>query len=255
LRAADRYSAIALPDTMPMGKVRGVLFILAVLIAWPCEMAMAADPCAKGELSPATIVDGDKLLLKWSGIVSEDMAPAIAAAFEANKDRVKSVELSLHSCGGRVDYMASTIRVLRHVKTSHQLTAVVDRGATCASACIPIFLASDRRLAALSSLWFFHRSWRNQMTGGVDAVQTKVPGAISLEHFLDRYYASAGVSRTWLARMKDIIEKNGGYWQTGRDLWEQKSGIVTKTISDIQPRDDRPTYLAPAPGCTAMCRG
>ena len=82
-----------------------------------------------------------------------------------------------------------------------------------------------------------------------------MPGKSSLERFLERYYASAGVSHGWLARLKTIIEKNDGYWQTGRDLWDRKSGIVTETIGDIQPPDARPIYVAPAPGCTAMCRG
>jgi hypothetical protein len=201
------------------------------------------------------LVDGDKLVMSWVGTVTEKMASSIAAAFEADKRRTKSIELSLSSCGGRTDYMAATVGVLAHIKMTHQLTTVVERGATCASACIPIFLSSDRRVAALSSLWFFHRSWRYQMTGGVDGVQTKVPGDSSLEGFLDRYYASAGVSRPWLAHLKTIIETNDGFWQTGRDLWERKSGIITETIGDVAPFDRGSTHLAPAPGCSAMCRG
>ena len=55
--------------------------------------------------------------------------------------------------------------------------------------------------------------------------------------------------------LKQVIENNDGYWQTGRDLWDAKSGIITETIGDIQPQDARPVYLAPAPGCTTMCRG
>jgi ATP-dependent protease ClpP protease subunit len=230
------------------------LFII-MLLALPCQRAVAADPCARGELRPPTIVDGGKLRLTWSGTVTAKMAPMIADEFDAYKHRTKSVELSMNSCGGRTDYMAATVGVLAQIKTTHQLTTVVERGATCASACIPIFLSSDRRLAALSSLWFFHRSWRYQMTGGVDGVQTKAPGTISLEGFLDRYYASAGVSRPWLAQLKTIIETNDGYWQTGRDLWERKSGIITETIGDIAPFDSGTTHLAPAPGCSVMCRG
>ncbi|MBC7831137.1 MAG: hypothetical protein H7Y62_03865, partial [Hyphomicrobium sp.] len=124
---------------MPTGLVR--LFILVLLLG-PCQQAMAADPCAEGKLRPATIVDGNKLLLKWNGTVTEGMAPAIAGEFEAHKLRTKSVELSLQSCGGRTDYMAAVIGVLHHIKSSHKLTTVVERGAMCASACIPIFLAS-----------------------------------------------------------------------------------------------------------------
>ena len=239
---------------MAMGRILGVLFIV-VMLAWPWQPAVAADPCAEGELSSSTILDGDKLRLSWTGTVTAGMAPTIAAEFDTHRRRANSVELSLQSCGGRTDYMAEVIGVLRHIKTTHKLTTVVERGATCASACIPIFLASDRRTAALSSLWFFHRSWRHQLVGGVDGVITAVPGGSSLKRFLEQYYASAGVSQRWLVGLERIIEKNGGYWQTGRDLWDDKSGIITETIGDIQPPDTRPIYLAPAPGCTAMCRG
>ena len=110
-------------------------------------------------------------------------------------------------------------------------------------------------MAALSSVWFFHRSWRHQLVGGVDGVVTRMPGRSSLTRYLEQYYASAGVSRGWLSGLEVIIEKGAGYWRTGRDLWEDKSGIITETISDIQAPDTSPVYVAPAPACTTMCRG
>jgi hypothetical protein len=235
-------------------RVSGVLLLL-VLLASPWTPAAAADDCAEGRLRPATIAASDKLVLRWNGKVNRKMADAIDAAFEANKRRVNSVELLLHSCGGGIDDMASTIAVLRHIKETHALITVVDQGATCASACIPIFLASDNRRAALSSLWFFHRSWRKQLSGGVDAVQTGTAGKTSVSAFHDRYYVPAGVSRPWLDKLRNVIENTGGYWQTGRDLWESKSGMITETIGDVLLQEDRTIYIAPAPGCTAMCRG
>jgi ATP-dependent protease ClpP protease subunit len=232
----------------------GVLIFVA-LLALPCHEARAADPCADGDLKPVSIANGETLKLNWIGTVTERMARKIDTAFEANKRRVKSVELSIQSCGGRTDYMADTIAVLQQIKTTHQLSTVVEPGATCASACIPIFLASDRRRAALSSVWFFHRSWRYQLSGGVDSIGTTAPGTRSVEGFLNRYYAPAGVSPAWLKQLQNVIENNGGYWQTGRDLWDAKSGIATETIGDVQPQPNRQIYLAPSPGCTAMCRG
>ncbi len=232
----------------------GILFLF-VLLASPWQSAVAADDCADGKLRPVTIAGGDRLVLRWVGKVDKKMASALDDAFERNKLHIKSVELSLHSCGGRVDYMAAVIGVLRHIKETHKLTTVVDQGAMCASACIPIFLASDNRRAALASLWFFHRSWRSELSGGVDEVQTAAPGKSSVERFHERYYAPAGVSREWLRRLRNVIENTNGYWQTGRDLWEAKSGLVTETIGDVLLREDRTIYIAPAPGCTAMCRG
>lgn len=229
-------------------------FLLLALFSWPWQSAMAADDCADGKLRPATIVD-DKLVLRWEGKVNKKMAAAIDEAFETNQRRVKSVELSLRSCGGRVDYMEAAIGVLRHIKETHRLTTVVDQGAMCASACIPVFLAADHRRAAMSSVWFFHRSWRKSLSGGVDQVQTGVPGGRSVARFHELYYAPAGVSRPWLDQLRKIIENSSGYWQTGRDLWDSKSGMLTETIGDILYKEDRTIYIAPAPGCTAMCRG
>jgi hypothetical protein len=242
-------------DDSRMYRALRLSLLLVALLTWPVAGAMAADPCANGTLRPVTFSKDDKLLLSWVGTVNEKMAAKIDAAFEAYKERAKSVELSLQSCGGRTDYMAETIGVLTNIKKTITLTTVVEPGSTCASACIPIFLASDRRRAAMSSLWFFHRSWRYQLKGGVDAVLTKVPGTYTVDGFLNRYYAPAGISPEWLKHLKQVIENNDGYWQTGRDLWEANSGMITETIGDIQPQDARPVYLAPAPGCTTMCRG
>lgn len=231
------------------------LLLTLMLLVWPLHEAMAVDACAEGALGPVKIVDGDTLVLRWLGTVNGRMAGDINAAFEAQRKRATAVEVVLQSCGGGTDDMSAAIGVLQQIKATHKLTTVVERGATCASACIPIFLASDRRRAALSSLWFFHRSWRHELTGGVDAVLTSVPSTSSMKRFLERHYAPAGVSHEWLAHLADIIEKNGGYWQTGRDLWTAKSGIITETLGDIEPQAARPIYLAPAPGCAAMCRG
>ena len=164
-----------------MGRL-GVLLIVAAL-ALPWQPAAAADPCAEGELHSSAIVGGDTLQLNWAGTVTEKMAPVISAKFEAYKRRAKSVELSLQSCGGRTDYMAEVIGVLRHIKTTHELTTVVPRGATCASACIPIFLASDRRTAALSSLAFpspMAPSTRGRRRRGHDAhARQELSGSLS----------------------------------------------------------------------------
>jgi len=225
------------------------------MFAFPSLPAVAADPCADGQLRSSEIVSGNMLLVKWTGTVTDRTGPLIEAAFEKVNHRIKSVVLALHSCGGRSDHMDATISVLNRIKATHPLTTMVDRGATCASACVPIFLAGDRRRAAMSSVWFFHLSWRHVLEGGIDATLKTKTVPESTDRVLDRYFAPAGVSRRWLARLRRIIRENGGYWQTGRDLWERKTGIVTETIGDIEPRDDQPTYLRPPAVCGAMCRG
>lgn len=237
-----------------MTKLRAALIVTA-LLAWPWNQALAVDACADGALSPARIGPERTLQLSWIGKVNGRMAGDIEQAFEGQRRRVAAVELALQSCGGGTDDMSATINVLRHIQETHPLTTVVLRGATCASACVPIFLAAERRRAAMSSLWYFHRSWRHQLSGSVDAVETSRPSVQSMRPFLDRYYAPAGVSRRWLEKLSEIIDNSGGYWQTGRELWQAKTGIATEVIGDVEPKADPRIYLAPAPGCSAMCRG
>ena len=44
------------------------------------------------------------------------------------------------------------------------------------------------------------------------------------DRVFDDYFALAGVLKKWIARVRRL------YWQTGRDLWESKSGIVRKGV-------------------------
>ncbi|MEI9900755.1 MAG: hypothetical protein WDN31_12240 [Hyphomicrobium sp.] len=135
-----------------------------MLIAWPWHDAMAVDACAEGALAPVRIADGDTLQLSWLGKVNGRMAGDIGAAFEAHRRRTTAVELALQFVRGGTEDMSAAIGVLKQIKATHKLTTVVEPGATCASACIPIFLASDHRRAAMSSLWYFHRSWLHKLT-------------------------------------------------------------------------------------------
>lgn len=56
------------------------------------------------------------------------------------------------------------------------------------------------------------------------------------DRVFDDYFAPAGVLKKWIARVRRLITDNN-YWQTGRDLWESKRGIITKPIENLQPRE------------------
>jgi hypothetical protein len=48
----------------------------------------------------------------------------------------------------------------------------------------------------------------------------------------------------------------GDYWQTGRDLWESKSGIITDPLGNLQKvPDDSRLFVMPGVVCGPMCRG
>ena len=128
--------------------------------------------------------------------------------------------------------MEHTIGLLRYIKRTHMLETIVDRGEICASACIPVFLQGQRRWGALTSSWLFHEVWHWADTKRKEA---RVNRTLTERLFQD-YYLPAGVSETWLGHLR-IMVQHSDYWQTGENLWEDKSGIITDPLDNLVPRD------------------
>ena len=211
-------------------------FILRTLVIVLCCLvttsgARAGDPCGEGHLRSEAATDDGMLVLHWTGTIREDMAQRIAGEFDQAKDRVKAVVLSLSSCGGSAATMHRTIGVLKRIRQTHRLTTVVWRGGFCASACVNIFLQGSRRVAALTSSWLFHEP-------GLHGYSTVAPitSPEATEQMLKEFEAVDGISKRWLRRLRANI-KRADWWQTGNDLWEAKSGIITNVVGNSVPRD------------------
>lgn len=227
--------------------------ILSILFACCAILhAHAGDACGKGQIEYAGFHDG-AIHFTWTGEIANDMADKLRAAFADHKAKAKNVVLALNSCGGNAHDMEATIRAIEGIKKTHRVFTLVGRGATCSSACVFVFLSGERRYGALTSSWLFHQSWR-EVAGPDDSLEVKTSLA-STDRFLVKF-VPAGVSKKWLARMRRMI-KQGDYWQTGRDLWESKSGIITTTLDNLVPFKDQRmrTYTMPAVVCGEFCRG
>ena len=55
------------------------------------------------------------------------------------------------------------------------------------------------------------------------------------ERIFEDYFLPAGVSETWLNNLRVMVQ-HSDYWQTGQNLWESKSGIITDPIDNHVPR-------------------
>ena len=213
--------------------------------------AQAGDACGTGHMRSAGVRDG-ALVLRWDGRIDRQMATDIAAEFHQHKRASKTVSLSLKSCGGNSGSMEAIINVLTYIKATHSLTTVVDRGSVCGSACVPIFLAGHRRVGALASLWFFHPASRQTPQRGTAATRELHPDYT--DSMITRYFVPAGVDPDWILQLRRTLNKED-LWQTGRDLWETNSNILTETLDNKQPREEGPIELAPALACGLVCRG
>ncbi|HEY8276667.1 MAG TPA: hypothetical protein VIG52_06705 [Methyloceanibacter sp.] len=98
----------------------------------------------------------------------------------------------------------------------------------------------------------FHEVWGVAAVAG-EAIERRTSSAQTSQLF-DRYFMPAGVSKKWLARLRRRIAGGNDYWQTGRDLWESKSGVITDPIENLRRREQR-MYFMPVVVCGEFCRG
>lgn len=223
---------------------------LALALVLAASPAFALDPCGPGHMRSE--VRGGVLNLHWVGRIERQISTDLSAEFDKHRRSVEAVDLSLTSCGGNSHHMQLAIIVLEGIKATHRLTTLVDRGAVCGSACVPVFLTGKRRVGALSSVWFFHPAHQPKPSGAKGA---RVLLPEFTEELLRRYFIPAGVSDDWIEYMRRTF-RTGDLWQTGRDLWEMKSGILTETLDNVAPREDGPIDLpSPTLACGLVCRG
>jgi hypothetical protein len=55
------------------------------------------------------------------------------------------------------------------------------------------------------------------------------------ERVFEDYYEPAGVSEPWLNHLRVRVQLSD-YWQTGENLWQNKSGILTDVLDNLVPR-------------------
>jgi hypothetical protein len=201
------------------------------IISLSCHLAHAADPCGTGKLKISELAGLHSVEMKWIGSIGADFRDQVVSEFDKVKGRVRNVILVLSSCGGSLSQAEKVIDTLNEIKKTHQLETRVDPGGTCASACIIIFLQGTRRRAALTSSWCFH-----EVTRSAEAHRTRAQvDRTRTERLFEDHYIPAGVSDAWLNEVRMMIQ-HADYWQTGQNLWESKSGIITDPIDNLVPR-------------------
>jgi ATP-dependent protease ClpP protease subunit len=219
----------------PTGKWRlaralGVAFTLAVSLAAQGATAGAMEQRTELKVStpnhrPGTIV------MSWNGPIAAPMANQIRDAFENRKQQGTRILLRVASYGGSVAEGERVIDVLRQIKSTHVLETTVTQGDVCASMCVFIYLQGQKRYGALTSSWLFHE------VSHMDPV-SKQPTRLdrpAWERLVDKYFAPAGVSESWIADLKPRTV-GSDYWQTGSDLIRSNSGIIHEALANQTTR-------------------
>jgi hypothetical protein len=204
-----------------------VAVILALTLPLAAANATSDDEQAAASSSLEFNEKDGSLNMEWSGPILPGMADYLRAALDRYGTASHRVVLFLDSAGGPVDEGDRVIHVLNEIKPTHRLVTAVLNGKLCASMCIPIFLQGDGRLAARTSSWIFHEAAKRGANGKERLEETL--------RLLRTYYVPAGVSTHWINSVVPII-KRADLWQSGGDLIEAKTGIVTYPLEKWRER-------------------
>jgi ATP-dependent protease ClpP protease subunit len=180
------------------------------------------------------------LVMSWHGEVNQSMTAQISEAIETYKSQAERFKLQLNSGGGVVRDGERLIQVLQRLRQTHELVTEVDRGGTCGSMCVFIYVQGNQRIGALSSTWLFH-----EVSNKIHDQQISLDRP-QWERLIDKYFRPAGISAEWIAEMKQHTYDTD-YWQTGADLVAAHSGIITHTLGNERPRGIAGERSSPPP--------
>lgn len=179
----------------------------------------------------------DRLVYKWHGKVAADMLEQLKTTFAKHTKDRRPIVLSLDSGGGSVQQGSKIITFILNMQTTHTVNTLVEDGATCASMCVPIYLAGARRSASPSARFMFHevsfapvvdhelrklRATHPQINVGQAKKYLIDRGT---DNLFERYLVTAGANEKWMNQMRKSV-RGKDVWRSGQDLVAERSGIV-----------------------------
>ena len=175
-------------------------------------------------------VEGDVLVLVWTGPIDPPMANALSTTVRKHRSSTSKVLLNLDSPGGSVLEGEDVINVLERVKRSHQLFTHVGTDSECLSMCVPIYLSGTHRSAASTSVFMFHEAYAVDPAGNpIFEFSGDKRAASSI--FFHRFFRRSEMDQQWADKL-EIEMIAGEVWKTGRELQRERSNIVLQVRND-----------------------
>ena len=209
---------------------------VALLIA-KCELGNTAR-IRPSTQKLAVREEPDRVVLAWSGPISEPMRDHIVTAIDKYKADTRHLVLALNSPGGSIAHGRQVMEAIRKVSHVRSIDTLVEKGGVCASMCVPIYLIGSTRTADPAAHFMFHEA-SLEFPEGKDISkidQERIsPIRKSLESLAtdDLFLRDIGTQRVdarWLTRMRTKIT-NREVWLTGRQLVDEGSGVVDALVS------------------------
>lgn len=171
--------------------------------------------------------EGESVVFRWEHPVEAPMAQRIDAAFAEWKDKTGRVVVELRSPGGALIEGRNAIEALNSMKATHTVLTRVRAGETCASMCVPIFLAGDERLAGPGARFMFHEPTSVDYFTEEEAKKPAFEKRMAAERFFERYFERSEMAPLWREKLREAW-KGRDVWKTAEDLVAEGSNVVTR---------------------------
>jgi hypothetical protein len=200
---------------------------LGWLMSWGGDM--------KSRRAFSVVEEPKRIVFRWSGTVEPPMLREFSSAYSRYQSDRRPILISLNSPGGSVKHGADVIDLIERMKRTHPVDTVVEKGSTCASMCVPIYLTGTWRNAHPKARFMFHEvSLRLPAFAPLtDRVLVSAMGKSLIPALTDRFFekqmeaTATGLNLKWLNGIREEI-RNGDVWRTGDQLVKERSGIVNR---------------------------
>ena len=204
--------------------LRTAIAILALAASvFLAESAQALILPGTVESSNYTSEGGEKAVhVLISGGIAHPLADKLKDVLKAIPAASK-ITLELSSPGGTVDEGNKIIQLLEdEIKLGRKIETFVQNGSQCGSMCVPIFMVAKVRKAGEVATFMFHPA----TTVGLN-VNKQLTG------FLLGAMILRGLSEKWISEKTKlgVFSSPGEYWMTGKELSDEKAGVVTELKS------------------------
>ncbi len=203
---------------------------------------------AKCQLAPRSAIDAatqkltireetGRVVLAWSGPISEPMRDDIAAALGRFARDPRPLAIALNSPGGSISQGREVMAAIREAARGRPIDTLVENGSVCASMCVPIYLLGAERMADPGAHFMFHEvsidvaadRRAGQPRAVVDPRYRKILETLATDAFYENDIGTQRVNARWLMEMRAKI-KDKEIWVSGRQLVEEGSGVVDRLV-------------------------
>ncbi len=200
------------------------MFAVIIFLFWQNDQRIYQD---QGRLAVRSDPEGrDAVIFTWNSAIDVPVARRFEEAFDEWKDKTGRIVIELDSPGGSLSEGGRVVDVIEKIKRTHEVETRVGASSVCLSMCVPIYLRGDRRIAAPSSRWMFHKPTTRDFFTDEKVDKPAFETRMTAKRFVNRYFVDSEMDPVWRAKLEQEWQ-GGDVWKSGQELVDEGANVVT----------------------------